>query len=67
MKNKSVEMELALPQVPMLSVLNVDNIRQKQRNDGHFDCFGRASSGYCDQHGCAYRPDCLDVSQIVGG
>lgn len=43
----------------------VEQIRQAQREAGHFDCFGRANSGYCDQGECAYRDDCLDVSKMI--
>ena len=34
-------------------------IRSIQRNEGNFDCFGSASSGYCDQFQCSWREDCL--------
>lgn len=32
--------------------------RKRQRQEGHFDCFGTAGS-YCDQELCCYRPICL--------
>ena len=50
-----------LPHVAMLSLLNIDNIRKKQRAEGNFDCFGRAMSGYCDQSGCCYYAECLNI------
>ena len=34
-------------------------IRTIQRAEGNFDCFGTASSGYCDQTNCLWRDDCL--------
>jgi len=34
-------------------------IRSIQRAEGNFDCFGTASSGYCDQTDCLWRNDCL--------
>jgi hypothetical protein len=34
-------------------------IRQIQRAEGNFDCFGSAA-GYCDQSACAFRSLCLD-------
>jgi hypothetical protein len=34
-------------------------IRSIQRAEGNFDCFGSASSGYCDQTNCLWRDDCL--------
>ncbi len=40
----------------------VDQIRQAQREAGHFDCFGRAREAYCDQGECMYREECLDLS-----
>jgi hypothetical protein len=36
-----------------------DLIRQIQRQEGNFDCFGSASEGVCDQSGCLWRDDCL--------
>lgn len=41
----------------------VEAIRSIQRVEGHFDCFGTASDGYCDQYQCIFREDCLPVSQ----
>ena len=35
-----------------------DLIKQIQRAEGNFDCFGTAK-GYCDQINCAWRSDCL--------
>jgi hypothetical protein len=34
-------------------------IRSIQRAEGNFDCFGTASSGFCDQTNCLWRNDCL--------
>jgi hypothetical protein len=34
-------------------------IRAVQRAEGNFDCFGTASSGYCDQMNCLWRNDCV--------
>ncbi len=36
----------------------VDLIRQIQRAEGNFDCFGTAKD-YCDQRNCCFREDCL--------
>lgn len=41
----------------------VESVRLAQRTEGNFDCFGRAGQGYCDQDGCAYREECLEVSR----
>jgi hypothetical protein len=35
-----------------------DLIRQIQRAEGNFDCFGTALDD-CDQYGCLWRRDCL--------
>lgn len=43
----------------------VEAVRLAQRQEGHFDCFGRAVNGYCDQGECAYHTECLSVSQLV--
>ncbi len=43
----------------------VEAVRLTQREEGHFDCFGRAGSGYCDQGECAYHAECLSVSRML--
>lgn len=35
-----------------------DLIRNIQRKEGNFDCFGK-SKGFCDQTYCSWREDCL--------
>jgi len=35
-----------------------DLIREIQRAEGNFDCFGSAQ-GYCDQYECRFREMCL--------
>ena len=35
-----------------------DLIRQIQKAEGNFDCFGKAED-YCDQWNCCFREDCL--------
>ncbi|MEK6581111.1 MAG: SAP domain-containing protein [Nitrospirota bacterium] len=37
-------------------------IQAIQRAEGNFDCFGSATSGYCDQINCTWRKDCLGLS-----
>ncbi|WP_243367784.1 hypothetical protein [Fundidesulfovibrio soli] len=51
--------------VVMLTALRVKVIRERQRKEGHFDCFGRAVSGYCDQHQCVYHDECTNISQAM--
>ncbi len=36
-----------------------DLIKNIQRAEGNFDCFGTASNKSCDQMGCVWRGDCL--------
>ncbi|MDO9631135.1 MAG: hypothetical protein Q7I92_04450 [Humidesulfovibrio sp.] len=43
----------------------VEAVRLMQRESGYFDCFGRASSGFCDQGGCAFHAECLSVSRMI--
>ncbi len=38
-------------------------IRQIQREEGNFDCFGTAKD-YCDQFQCCFREDCLRPSVL---
>jgi len=37
-------------------------IREIQRKEGNFDCFGTAKD-YCDQFNCLWREDCLSISK----
>lgn len=48
-----------------LMLARVEAVRLEQRNQGHFDCFGRASDGYCDQGDCSYHAECLSVSRMM--
>ena len=40
------------------AIKKADLIRQIQKKEGNFDCFG-AAKGYCDQLNCCFREDCL--------
>ena len=42
----------------MATAKKADLIRQIQKAEGNFDCFGTAKD-YCDQLGCCFREDCL--------
>ena len=44
-----------------VGVTKVDAIRTLQLDEGNFDCFARAESGYCDQYQCIFREDCLSL------
>jgi len=39
-------------------------IKTIQQREGNFDCYGTAHDGVCDQIGCCWRKDCLEVSRI---
>ncbi len=43
----------------------IDLIREIQRTEGNFDCYGTAE-GYCDQNECVFRPSCLSEKPEKG-
>lgn len=45
----------------------VEIVRSEQLQDGNFDCFGRATEGYCDQGDCTYHAECLSISRLFHG
>lgn len=51
----------------MVSALKISEIRDAQLKSGYFDCFGRASSGYCDQLRCTYYTYCMEMSRVIPG
>jgi hypothetical protein len=51
--------------VVMLSVLSVESVRREQREEGNFDCFGRASAGFCDQTCCLHHANCMYISKLL--
>ena len=44
------------------SLNKAEAVRAIQQAEGNFDCYGRASSGFCDQVGCLFRADCMAES-----
>ncbi len=46
------------------ALARVEAVRMEQCKDGHFDCFGRATEGYCDQGWCIYYDECLSISRL---
>ncbi|MBI4843879.1 MAG: SAP domain-containing protein [Nitrospirae bacterium] len=36
-----------------------DLIREIQRAEGNFDCFGTATSGHCSEADCLWKEECL--------
>lgn len=60
----------AMPKTPKAAsreamLARVESVRLSQRSEGHFDCFGRAKDGYCDQGQCAHHAECLSVSRLL--
>ena len=39
-----------------------DLIKEIQKAEGNFDCFGSASEGFCDQQGCLWHADCMKAA-----
>jgi len=56
--NEIREMAKALGIKVMATTKKADLIRQIQKAEGNFDCFGTAK-GYCDQLDCCFREDCM--------
>jgi hypothetical protein len=46
----------------MATTKKSDLIRQIQRAEGNFDCFGTVKD-YCDQWDCCFREDCLSSAK----
>ena len=40
----------------------VELVRDIQRNEGNFDCYGTAVDEVCDQASCLWRDDCFVAS-----
>lgn len=38
-------------------------VRSIQREEGNFDCFGRARNGICDRYDCLWRADCFALAK----
>ncbi len=65
-KAKPVAKAMAKPASGREAMLaRVESVRLSQRTEGHFDCFGRAAQGYCDQGGCSYHVECLSISRML--
>lgn len=44
----------------------VELIREIQRKEGYFDCYGTAVDGLCDQTDCCFRISCLGEEKSSG-
>ena len=50
----------------MATTKKADLIRQIQKAEENFDCFGTAKD-YCDQSDCCFREDCLPSIKLKRG
>jgi hypothetical protein len=48
-------------EVKLGKLKKTDLIRAIQLQEGNFDCFGKATTGECDQLKCCWRSDCLTL------
>ncbi len=49
----------------MATARKADVIREIQKTEGNFDCFGTAKN-YCDQWNCCFREGCLPFTKGEG-
>lgn len=45
------------------NLIKPELIRTIQKSEGNFDCYGSATSDFCDQFSCFWRKDCLEFSK----
>jgi hypothetical protein len=58
MKMEEIRMKARALGIKTRGVKKADLVRQIQKAEGNFDCFGTAV-GSCDQWDCCFREDCL--------
>lgn len=58
MKMEEIRIKAKALGIKTRAVKKGDLIRQIQKAEGNFDCFGTAKD-YCDQCNCCFREDCL--------
>jgi hypothetical protein len=46
--------------IKTVNLIKPELIRTIQKSEGSFDCYGSATSGFCDQVNCLWRKDCLN-------
>jgi hypothetical protein len=59
MKMQEVKAKAKAMKINSFGKTKVELIREIQRMEGNFDCYGRAE-GSCDQMECCFRESCLD-------
>jgi len=47
------------------NLIKPELIRIIQKSEGNFDCYGSATSGFCNQSNCLWRKDCLEFSKSL--
>lgn len=50
-------------QIDFSGMAKMDIIHTLQRQEGNFDCYGKAYGGVCDQTNCIWRKDCFEASK----
>ena len=58
MKMNEVRAKAKALGIKIRGVKKSDLVKQIQKREGNFDCFGTAKD-YCDQWNCCFREDCL--------
>jgi len=58
MKMNEVRTKAKALRIKIRGVKKSDLVKQIQKREGNFDCFGTAKN-YCDQWNCCFREDCL--------
>jgi hypothetical protein len=58
MKMNEVRAKAKALRIKIRGVKKSDSVKQIQKREGNFDCFGTAKD-YCDQWNCCFREDCL--------
>ena len=58
MKMNEVRAKAKTLRIKIRGVKKSDLIKEIQKREGNFDCFGTAKD-YCDQWNCCFREDCL--------
>ncbi len=46
--------------IKTVNIKKPDLIREIQKAEDNFDCYGSATSGFCEQSNCLWRKDCLE-------
>ncbi len=62
MKMKEIQVKAKELGINSFGRSKVDLIREIQRSEGNFDCYGTAV-GYCDQLSCCFRESCVEVGK----